>query len=65
MITTHNLGFPRIGQRRELKFALENYWRGDSALDELEQQAAELRRQHWQQQGQLDWQPVGDFSFYD
>ena len=65
MITTHNLGFPRIGQRRELKFTLENYWRGDSALNELEQQAAELRRQHWQQQGQLDWQPVGDFSFYD
>ena len=28
MVTTHNLGFPRIGQRRELKFALENYWRG-------------------------------------
>ena len=37
----------------------------DSALNELEQQAAELRRQHWHQQAQLDWQPVGDFSFYD
>lgn len=65
MITTHNLGFPRIGQRRELKFALESYWRGEGSLDELEHKAAELRRQHWQKQNQLDWQPVGDFSFYD
>ncbi|MEK6596531.1 MAG: hypothetical protein AABZ18_08450, partial [Pseudomonadota bacterium] len=28
MITTHNLGFPRIGRKRELKFALERYWKG-------------------------------------
>ena len=28
MVTTHNLGFPRIGAKRELKFALENYWKG-------------------------------------
>lgn len=65
MVTTHNLGFPRIGKRRELKFALENYWRGESTLIELEQAAQDLRREHWHQQRHLDWLPVGDFSFYD
>ena len=66
MVTTHNLGFPRIGKRRELKFALENYWRGESTQQELETTAQDLRAQHWNhQQQQLDWLPVGDFSFYD
>jgi 5-methyltetrahydropteroyltriglutamate--homocysteine methyltransferase len=35
MATTHNLGFPRIGAKRELKFALESYWKGESSLGEL------------------------------
>jgi 5-methyltetrahydropteroyltriglutamate--homocysteine methyltransferase len=65
MVTIHNLGFPRIGNQRQLKFALENYWRGE--LDELGLLGvgAELRQQHWQWQRQLDFVPVGDFSFYD
>lgn len=65
MVTTHNLGFPRIGKSRELKFALEKYWRGETELAELEQAALELRQTHWQTQRKLDWVPVGDFSFYD
>lgn len=65
MITTHNLGFPRIGKRRELKFALEKYWRGESSLQELEETATALRQRHWQYQQKLDWLPVGDFSLYD
>ena len=40
MVTTHNLGFPRIGQRRELKFALEGYWKGELSEDNLQQTAA-------------------------
>jgi 5-methyltetrahydropteroyltriglutamate--homocysteine methyltransferase len=44
MVKTHNLGFPRIGKKRELKFALEAYWRGETSLIDLEQQAAELRK---------------------
>ena len=36
MTTIHNLGFPRIGAQRELKFALESCWRGDTSLHELE-----------------------------
>ncbi|WP_447078332.1 5-methyltetrahydropteroyltriglutamate--homocysteine S-methyltransferase [Shewanella algae] len=63
----NSLGFPRIGRRRELKFALEKYWRGESSVAELESVARELRRTHWQWQvdagvAQL---PVGDFAYYD
>ena len=65
MAKTHNLGFPRIGAQRELKFALERYWRGESSQQDLTNIAADLRRTHWQQQSQLDTAPVGDFSFYD
>ena len=64
MATTHNLGFPRIGARRELKFALEAYWRGESSRDELKALGAKLRRQHWADQAGLDLVPVGEFSFY-
>tara|TARA_R110002167_G_scaffold89012_5_gene240036 strand:+ start:24400 stop:26679 length:2280 start_codon:yes stop_codon:yes gene_type:complete len=61
----HNLGFPRIGAQRELKFALESYWRGESTDEALEETAAGLRSLHWQQQQELDLVPVGDFSLYD
>jgi 5-methyltetrahydropteroyltriglutamate--homocysteine methyltransferase len=65
MVTTHNLGFPRIGARRELKFALEDYWKGLSARDTLMALGAQLRQRHWENQSRLDLVPVGDFSFYD
>jgi len=65
MVTTHNLGFPRIGKHRELKFALEKYWSNAISQDALLQTADTLRQQHWQNQNKLDWVPVGDFSFYD
>jgi len=65
MAILHNLGFPRIGRKRELKKALEAYWQGQSSESELEQTAAQLRAQNWQLQQGLDWLPVGDFSLYD
>ncbi len=65
MTTIHNLGFPRIGAKRELKFALESYWKGESSRDELQALGAQLRQRHWQDQAGLDLVPVGDFSFYD
>ena len=65
MATTHNLGFPRIGGQRELKFALEDYWAGRQTEQELAITATDLRRRHWQQQAGLDFVPVGDFSLYD
>ena len=65
MVTTHNLGFPRIGARRELKFAQEAFWKGQISEEDLQITGADLRRRHWQNQHPLDRVPVGDFSFYD
>jgi len=65
MTTTHNLGFPRIGARRELKFALESYWKGESSRDALKALGAQLRQRHWSDQAGIDLVPVGDFAFYD
>ncbi|MFL6679800.1 MAG: 5-methyltetrahydropteroyltriglutamate--homocysteine S-methyltransferase, partial [Burkholderiaceae bacterium] len=65
MVTTHNLGFPRIGAKRELKFALESYWKGESSREALVSLGAQLRQRHWIHQSALDLAPVGDFAFYD
>ncbi|KKW69376.1 5-methyltetrahydropteroyltriglutamate--homocysteine methyltransferase [Lampropedia cohaerens] len=65
MTTIHNLGFPRIGRKRELKFGLEAYWRGETSRAQLLELAQQLRAQNWQLQQGLDWVPVGDFSLYD
>ncbi|UTA48105.1 5-methyltetrahydropteroyltriglutamate--homocysteine S-methyltransferase [Simiduia sp. 21SJ11W-1] len=65
MAQIHNLGFPRIGAKRELKFALEAYWAGNSDLPTLLATGENLRRAHWQRQAQLNWVPVGDFAWYD
>jgi len=65
MTKIHNLGFPRIGAMRELKVALESYWKGQSSRDELKALGQQLRQRHWQLQSGLDWVPVGDFAFYD
>jgi 5-methyltetrahydropteroyltriglutamate--homocysteine methyltransferase len=65
-ILSSNLGFPRIGSRRELKTALESFWSsGDAAV--LQQTAASLRARHWvvQQKAGIDHIPSNDFSFYD
>ena len=66
-IQLHTLGFPRIGARRELKTALEAYWRGDTDAEALEDAGRALRARHWQQQADagLDLVTVGDFAFYD
>ncbi|MET0355467.1 MAG: 5-methyltetrahydropteroyltriglutamate--homocysteine S-methyltransferase [Cellvibrio sp.] len=65
MALIHNLGFPRIGAKRELKFAQESYWKGQSSREELKTLGADLRKRHWANQADLDLVPVGDFSFYD
>lgn len=65
MVTTHNLGYPRIGSRRELKFALESYWKGQSSGGQLLETAAQLCARHWDEQRGIDLLPVGDFSLYD
>ncbi|MGE4170521.1 MAG: 5-methyltetrahydropteroyltriglutamate--homocysteine S-methyltransferase [Candidatus Margulisiibacteriota bacterium] len=65
MAKVHNLGFPRIGQNRELKTALEAYWSGKSDRDSVLQTAASLRADALTRQQGLDWIPVGDFALYD
>ncbi|HHJ39149.1 MAG: 5-methyltetrahydropteroyltriglutamate--homocysteine methyltransferase [Methylothermaceae bacteria B42] len=67
MTIAHNLGFPRIGLKREMKKAVEAYWQGKINAQELEHTGQQLRQRHWQlqQQAGLDWIPVGDFSWYD
>ncbi|AEK59326.1 MULTISPECIES: 5-methyltetrahydropteroyltriglutamate--homocysteine S-methyltransferase [Acidithiobacillus] len=67
MTRVHNLGFPRIGHKRELKKALESFWSGEIDGMELEARAAQLRERHWriQQTCGVELIPVGDFSLYD
>lgn len=64
---THNLGYPRIGSKRELKKASEAYWSGSSSAQDLLETGKKLRRQHWelQKEAGLDLVPSNDFSFYD
>jgi 5-methyltetrahydropteroyltriglutamate--homocysteine methyltransferase len=67
MALAHNLGFPRIGADRELKKALEAYWKGDLDQAALQSVGRELRAAHWQLQKEsgIDLLPVGDFAWYD
>ncbi|MAD47206.1 MAG: 5-methyltetrahydropteroyltriglutamate--homocysteine S-methyltransferase [Oceanospirillaceae bacterium] len=65
MALIHNLGFPRIGAKRELKFAQEAFWKGQSSETELLANAKEIRTGNWKAQQSLDYVPVGDFSLYD
>ncbi|MGI5447617.1 5-methyltetrahydropteroyltriglutamate--homocysteine S-methyltransferase [Streptomyces sp. CA-243310] len=60
-------GYPRQGQNRELKKAIEGYWKGRVTADALRETAAELRRSNWQQltDAGISEVPTGDFSYYD
>ncbi|MFE8978200.1 5-methyltetrahydropteroyltriglutamate--homocysteine S-methyltransferase [Streptomyces cyaneofuscatus] len=60
-------GYPRQGQNRELKKAIEGYWKGRVDADTLRETAAELRRGTWQQLAEAGVHevPTGDFSYYD
>ncbi|WOC14696.1 5-methyltetrahydropteroyltriglutamate--homocysteine S-methyltransferase [Pseudochrobactrum sp. MP213Fo] len=66
-VTTANLGFPRIGKQRELKFALESYWAGKTTQQELLATAKSLRASNWklQQDKGIKTIPSNDFSLYD
>lgn len=59
------IGFPRIGENRELKKALEGFWSGKIRQAELENVAKELRARHWEAQKDLEYVCVNDFSLYD
>jgi 5-methyltetrahydropteroyltriglutamate--homocysteine methyltransferase len=67
MVLSSNLGFPRIGDMRQLKKAVEAYWKGQSSQKELLATGAELRAHNWklQKDAGIDIIPSNDFSFYD
>ncbi|HEY7656915.1 MAG TPA: 5-methyltetrahydropteroyltriglutamate--homocysteine S-methyltransferase [Burkholderiales bacterium] len=67
MTIAHVPGFPRIGAERELKSALERYWRSELPESSLLAAGRELRARHWamQRDAGLDWVAVGDFAWYD
>lgn len=63
----HILGFPRMGAHRELKFALESFWRGETSEAQLRETGRALRQRHWalQRDAGLAQVAVGDFAWYD
>lgn len=64
---THNLGFPRIGAHRELKFSLEKFWKNEITAEELVSTGRLIRKNNWQiqQESGIQLIPVNDFSYYD
>lgn len=67
MAVATNLGFPRVGSRRELKRSLEDFWAGKIRTSALLAAAQQLRARHWQLQRELGIAhiPSNDFSLYD
>lgn len=67
MAIASNLGFPRIGPKRELKKAVESFWKGDISESELQAVAKQIRSNNWnlQKEAGIEQIPCNDFSFYD
>jgi 5-methyltetrahydropteroyltriglutamate--homocysteine methyltransferase len=67
VINSHILGYPRIGAKRELKFAEELYWQGKSTQAELVEKAQVVEASNWQAQvdAGISLLTVGDFVYYD
>src|SRR5918995_2550282 len=67
MALSNDSGFPRIGPRRELKFATEGYWRGEVSAQELVEVGHRIRLDNWRlmQDAGIDLIPSNDFSLYD
>ena len=70
MTVAHVLGVPRVGANRELKFAVEAYWKDTSNVDELNKLqlvAKNIRAANWAEQASrgMDYVTVGDFAWYD
>ena len=66
-VTTAALGFPRMGPKRELKFALEKYWKGNLSAEELLEKARFLEEASWklQREAGIERITVGDYCLYD
>ncbi|KAJ1390480.1 UROD/MetE-like superfamily [Sesbania bispinosa] len=66
-MASHIVGYPRMGPKRELKFALESFWDGKSSADDLKKVAADLRASIWKQMTDagIKYIPSNTFSYYD
>ncbi|KAH1249840.1 5-methyltetrahydropteroyltriglutamate--homocysteine methyltransferase [Glycine max] len=66
-MASHIVGYPRMGPKRELKFALESFWEGKSSADDLQKVAADLRASIWKQMTDagIKYIPSNTFSYYD
>ncbi|OHD93357.1 MAG: 5-methyltetrahydropteroyltriglutamate--homocysteine S-methyltransferase [Sulfurimonas sp. GWF2_37_8] len=67
MSKNYVIGFPRIGEQRELKAVLEKYWAKELPFSEVNAVALELKQRHWEYQNDagIDCISCNDFSFYD
>ena len=61
------IGYPRVGELRELKFITEKYFRKEVSLEELQKTAKDIREKQWklQKENGIDFISSNDFSFYD
>ncbi|KAF2322326.1 hypothetical protein GH714_011846 [Hevea brasiliensis] len=66
-MASHIVGYPRMGPKRELKFALESFWDGKSSAEELQKVATDLRSSIWKQMADagIKFIPSNTFSYYD
>ncbi|THU74109.1 hypothetical protein C4D60_Mb04t29880 [Musa balbisiana] len=66
-MASHIVGYPRMGPKRELKFALESFWDGKSTADDLQKVATDLRHSIWKQMADagIKYIPSNTFSYYD
>ncbi|XP_015873297.3 5-methyltetrahydropteroyltriglutamate--homocysteine methyltransferase [Ziziphus jujuba] len=66
-MASHIVGYPRMGPKRELKFALESFWDGKSSADDLQKVSADLRSSIWKQMADagIKYIPSNTFSYYD
>ncbi|WP_309498650.1 5-methyltetrahydropteroyltriglutamate--homocysteine S-methyltransferase [Sulfurovum sp.] len=67
MSKNYVVGFPRIGEQRELKKVLESFWAGKDAFSEVEKVASTLKQRHWnyQKDAGIEFISSNDFSLYD
>ncbi|XP_074289743.1 5-methyltetrahydropteroyltriglutamate--homocysteine methyltransferase-like [Silene latifolia] len=66
-MASHIVGYPRMGPKRELKFALESYWDGNINADELQKVASSLKTSTWKEMADagIKYIPSNTFSYYD
>ncbi|MFY4844678.1 5-methyltetrahydropteroyltriglutamate--homocysteine S-methyltransferase [Aliarcobacter butzleri] len=67
MSKNYVIGFPRIGEKRELKKVLEQYWSKQTDFNEVKYVASQLKKRHWnyQKDVKIDFIASNDFSYYD